>query len=905
MKMRTYFLVGLMAVVLGSPATAAEPAWSITALCCDGLVDPAGIDVVQPPLRWQLAGDVTGLRQTSYRILVATTRERLDQDQGDAWDSGEVASATSTGVPYVGTALTSERRYWWKVCVWDQDRTPRWSPPATFLTGKLRPEDWRGTWIGPALARAPWVEPVKHGAPLPPPPPPAPGALPWHRHGGISLGCEVTVPKPVTRAVLSYAGLGYAEVLLDGRQVGDHVMEPGFREYHVRVPYLTREVTDLVRGPGPLRIEVVLVDGWYALQRDPWAHKLQLRPYVDLPKLRFDLTLEHADGSVTHVASDPTWRWSLNEVTRSWIPEEDVDLRLADPATRSWQPVIPATPPTGRLQHQVEPPNVVVGTITPPITRWDAAKGTATYEVGREVAGHVRFQARGPAGTTLRITTQPTAPYPRTSTVILAGTGAKEVYEPRFCHAAMRRVVISGLRESPEPGDLVIQRVSSLREPSGAFRCSDTFVNGLEAATRRTCGEYTTFLPNDPVREWKAWTQDIQSIFRSSTYLFKETERQYRRWEEDILDGQRPGGELPEVAPGAVFDKYNSPWWGGCAVFLAWEWYQAYGDDHLLRTHYEGLGRYLAYLERQAGKTGLQDWGLLDWNAIEMTPRAMVNTPAHALYARIMERTATLLNKPEDATRYAAMADRVTATLNRTFLDPATGIYGQPGWKLEQGWKLPIPLDRLHEAWWSDDRPCTQTGQVLPLALGLVPADVRPKTEAALLREIAAHQGRLSTGFVGTPYLLDVLADLDPEACWRLVTAQEFPSWYSMTTGSGNDLLKEDWAGGGALMPVQGGSVAAWCYRALGGIRSDPTAPGFRNVLIKPTFVRALAWVECDHDGPYGRISAHWRRQEGQITLDLRIPGNSTATVLLPGKTPQSLTAGRHRLTFNDPTAHP
>ncbi len=882
----------------------AEDTLTIAGLRCDGLVDPAGIDEDHPPFRWQLPSERTGARQTAYRILVASDPARLVPGKADAWDSTEVVAPTSTGVPYGGTPLQSERRYWWKVGVRDEERRLVWSAPATFLTGKLREADWRGTWIGPALARAPWTEP-KRGAPPIAPPPPAPGALPWHEHGGISLSCDVIVPRPVKRAVLSYAGLGYAEVTIAGRRIGEDLMAPGFREYHVRVPYQTVEVSDHFRAPGTVHLEVLLVDGWYALQRDPWVHKLQLRPYVDLPKLRLDLTLEHVDGTMTRVASDASWRWSLNEITRSWIPEEDVDLRRAAPATRTWQPVVAATTPTGRLQHQVEPPSRIVGTLTPTAMTWDAAKGRATWDLGREVAGHVRFQARGPAGTTLRITTQPTAPYPRTSTVILAGTGAKEVYQPRFCHAAMKQVVVTGLVERPEPGDLVVQRVSSLGDAIGAFRCSDAFVNGLEEAVRRTSVEYTTFLPNDPVREWKGWTQDIQAIFRSSTYLFGATERQYRRWQEDILDGQRPGGELPEVAPGAVFDSYNSPWWGGCAVFLAWEWWLAYGDDRLLRTHYDPLARYVDYLDRQAGTSGLQDWGLADWLNVEDTPRPLVNTPAHALYATIMARTATMLGKSADAARFTAMAARVRETLNRTFLDPATGIYGQPGWVPAHGkcgnWNLPIPLERLHTVWWTGDRPCTQTGQVLPLALDLVPTEVRPRAEAALRQEITAHHGRLSTGFVGTPYLLEVLADLDPEACWHLVTAREFPSWYSMTTGSGNDLLKENWAGGGALMPVQGGSVASWCYRALGGIRPDPAAPGFRNVIIQPTFVRALTWVECHHDGPYGRIRSAWKRQEGRIDLEVTIPGNSTATVRLPGRAPQDLPSGTHRLTLTPP----
>jgi alpha-L-rhamnosidase len=186
--------------------------------------------------------------------------------------------------------------------------------------------------------------------------------------------------------------------------------------------------------------------------------------------------------------------------------------------------------------------------------------------------------------------------------------------------------------------------------------------------------------------------------------------------------------------------------------------------------------------------------------------------------------------------------------------------------------------------WWTGDRPCTQAGQVMPLALGMVPDAARPAVESALLREIAAHKERLSTGFVSTPYLLDILMDLAPEVCWRLTTTHEFPSWYGMTLGSGNDLMKETWSGGAAIMPSLGGNFARWCYRGLGGIRPDEAAPGFKKIVIKPAVVGDLKWVECWHDSNYGRIVSHWKRDGGKLMLEIAIPVNTTATVYMPAQ---------------------
>lgn len=718
-----------------------------------------------------------------------------------------------------------------------------------------------------------------------------------HPHGALYLRREVTVEKPVSRAIVRFSGLGYSELAVDGRRVGDYVIGPGFTTYNKRVPYLTFDVTDRFRRPGVHRFDVTLADGWYGLSRDPWVHRFERQPYVDRPKLLLDLSLQHADGSETTVVSDEDWEWSEGEITRSWIAEEDIDLRRTN---RTWRAVTALEAPAGRPVGQLEPFNRIVEEVHPVSMTYDAVKRTATWDFGREINGWVRLHAMGPAGTELAITTVPVTssgdgvpqPSRRTSRFTLAGAGTPERYEPRFCHAGLRQVVVSGLAAPPTTNDLVACAVSSMYTPSGSFRCSDPVQNELNDAVRRTVVAYTTFLPNDPVREWKAWTQDIESMFRSAVYLF-DSRTMYERWQYDLLDGQREDGNFPNIAPGPFFDDYNSPWWGGCGVWLPWYWWQYYGDDKLLRESYTAMKRYVDFLGRSA-RDGRQDWGLADWLPVEETPRPLINTPAHFLFAQIVSRTATHLGKAEEAAYYAGVAGEVRDAFNEAFLDPATGIYGQPGWKVRSGnWDPPAPLEKTHETWWAGSRPCTQAGQALPLALGMVPAAHRRDVEQALLREIAAHRGRVSTGFVATPYLLEVLADLDPDAGWTMTSARDFPSWYGMTAGSGSSLMKETWAGGQALMPSLGGNIAMWHMEALAGIR--PGAPGFKEIVIKPAVVGDLEWVEAHHDSPYGRIVSKWQRDGKNVTMDVAVPTNTTATVFVPGEGPRRVGPGRHR----------
>jgi len=723
---------------------------------------------------------------------------------------------------------------------------------------------------------------------------------PPHQHGAIYLRKEFDLTRPAVRAVLSFSGLGFSEVAVDGRKVGDYVIGPGFTDYDHRVPYLTFDVSDRFTSPGRQRLDVTLADGWYALERDPWVHQLEKKPYVDLPKLLLDLRLIHADGTETVISSDESWKWSTGEITKSWIAREDIDLRKAGESARVWQPVIPVQGPRGKLEHQKEAFNRVVEEVKPVKMEYDPTNKSCVWDFGRTINGWVRFGAQGPAGTQFRITPLASvagaaeAPNALRSTNLftLAGTGGVEVYQPRFFYQGMRRVEVADLRSAPAMTDLVGFQISSMQTPTGGFSCSDDTVTAILATVRRTVVSYTTFLPNDPMREWKAWTQDIQNMFGSAFYLFAESQMMYERWEHDLLDSQNGEGNMANVAPGPVFDPYNSPWWGGCGVWLPWEWRLAYGDDSLLRDSYPAMKRYVDFLERRAAASGgLQKWGLTDWLAVEETPIRMVNTPAHYHYARIVSATAKMLGKDEESRTYATMAERIRETYNGSFLDPASGIYGERGWKVKAGnGGAAGGLESLHEIWWAGDRPCTQAGQVLPLALGMVPADARPAVEAALKREIVAHKNRLSTGFVSTPYLLDVLMDLDPEMCWRLTSAREYPSWYSMTLGSGNDLMKETWAGSAAIMPSLGGNFARWCYRGLAGIRPDESAPGFKQIVIKPAVVGDLTWVEAHYDSSYGRIVSNWKRAGDQLTMDIAIPANTTATVHVPAKAAAGVT---------------
>lgn len=1053
------FTLLLLSALTWLPLVHGAEAGKPAELRCDSKINPQGIDERSPRLSWRMESAATGAVQTAYQIQIASDKERLAQGQADVWDSGKISSdAMSLEIP-AKVPLASENRYWWRVRLWDEkgQELPA-SDEATFLTGKIKPEDWKGEWIGPDLFLEPphglgkaegflcktknendpcsvvidlgqtrsideivvhpkrfrqgefwkdgsmfplrykieisendrfepaetvyasgekdetnpgWqqrVFPVQQkkarfvrfvfeklqvswrsktdfygalgeievfcakknvalGAPVK-----ATGGQPisgnglvesqgWspglltdgkalapkaeeksqlearrHEHGAIYMRKEFSVEKPVSRAVLSFSGLGYSECLINQVKVGDYLIGPGWTQYNKRTPYLTFDVTDRFKSTGKHSLDVILADGWYALDSDPWGgFEYLTQIYMDIPKLRLNLRLIHPDQTETWIVSDKSWNWSRGEIVRSSIVSEDIDLRKV--SQRDWKPVVNVAPPAGRLENQKEEFNRVIERVKPVSVKYDKKTQSAVYNFGRELNGLLEFKTTGKPGQQISIISFPRdkdKAYPRSSKFWLSGTGKKEVYSPGFFYTAATEVLVRGITEEPALDDLVMRNLSSQATSVGDFKCSDEYLNWLHDATRRTMVNYTTFLPNDPSREYKAWVQDCESTFWSYIYHFQESKPMFARWVDAMIDTQQEDGNVAEVAPGAKFNAFNSPWWGGMSIWMPWQYRLYTGDDRLIRTYYPQMKGYLEYLQKMADQSGgLQDWGLLDWLPVEETPRELINTPAHYEYANIMASCAELLGKNEDAQHFREMAREVKKKFNESFLDATTGIYGKPGWKVKCGnWHTPVPLKSLHTEWWTGDRPCTQAGQIMPLALGLVPEDpaVKAKVTEALFREIAAHKDHLSTGFVSTPYLLDQLTDLDPELCFKLVTQRDFPSWYSMTKGAGNDLLMETWAGGMAMMPACGGSIGRWFYAGLAGIRPDPSAPGFKKILIKPAIVSGLEWVECSYQSPFGKITSNWRKKDGKLTMDVTIPPNTTATVYVPAKDASEVT---------------
>jgi alpha-L-rhamnosidase len=883
----------LLVVLLGTGVTASGSSLQVpdapANLRCEGFISPHGIGVPAPRLSW-IVPPSRGILQTGFQILVATKKSLLSKDQADLWNSGKVASSNSIGTPYGGKTLTSGEKCFWKVRIWDDNgKASPWSKPDTWTVGLLTSADWQGAqWIGSDLKLKPYQAALKTLTDF--------GMEPeteiWSiadslRKIGKSvtdapavyLRKEVTLSKTVTCATAYICGLGFFELSVNGKKVGDHLLDPAFTDYEKRVEYQAFDVTSmLVQGKNALG--VILGNGWYNLIT-PHVLRFYAADYINTPRLLFRLAIEYADGSRESVLSGPDWHFTTSGPIRfnCVLAGETYDATMEMPgwdkprfSASDWKEALLLDAPHGKLVRQMLHPVRKQEQI--PAVRVEKKDSVWRFDLGVETAGWARVRVHGTRGQklTIRLPGAPSHTLGRyqTEELILSGKGT-EVYEPRFCYAGFQYIDIEGLTYQPKPSDVTGIAISSDMPSAGRFTCSDERLNRLQEILRRTVRNYVIQIPNDPTREKAGWTQDVESGFYQTAYNF-DAFSMYVKWQRDFMDEVHPNGYMPPVAPGR-FDgpTINGPWWGGVIIYHPWILYQFYGDTAILAESYPVMKSYFGWLRTQA-KDHLISWGLGDWLEVgavlarpKHTPVPLTSTAAYCWFAQILNRTATLLGKAGEARQFELLADSIRVAYNQTFFNPQTGAYASG----------------------------SQTSQLISLMCGLVPEDKKDLVRQELFERIGLDKNHLTTGFVGTPVLLPMLAELGrPDLAWSIATQTDYPSFIDAVLNRNNTVMKEDWNGGLVQMPSLQGPIGTWFYHSLAGIRMSDEAPGFKKLIIHPETAGTLSWVKASHVTPYGEIRSSWRREKGRFKLDVEIPGNSSATVYLPAKTASAITEG-------------
>lgn len=864
------------------------PPVQVVHLRCENQIEPLAIVADAPRLSWQMDQYRRGTRQTAYQVMVASSPELLKKGKADLWDSGKQQTDQSILVPYQGRDLKSGEKCYWKVRVWgESDKVTAWSSIASWAVGLRSNRDWKAKWIQP--------HPKETFAPVDP----------FDDNPAPLLRKSFHIPKSIHRATVYASGLGFFELYLNGSKVGDHHLDPGWTDFAKRVSYSTFDVTPQLRT-GKNAIGAMLGNGWFnPLPLKMWGH-LNLREHLAIgdPRLIVQLVIEYKDGTHETVVTDPSWRFADGPVIRNSVYLGEVyDARAEIPDwcqpsfdDASWGKAILATGvKTDNLEPLATPPIRVTKTLKP-VRITEPKPGVYIVDFGQNFAGVTRMKVKGSAGTRVRLRSgellyddgtlngmtsvagqaksggkdyiYPGKGEPKTAfqidEYICKGKGT-EVFQPRFTFHGFRYVEVTGYPGKPKLEDFEGLRMNSDVEKVGAFECSNPMFNRIQTMVEWTLLSNLFSVQSDcPHREKFGYGGDQVATSEMAMYNF-DMQRFYGNTVELLAESRRDNGGFTETAPYVgIADEglggQSGPiGWGSAYVHLIHELDQYYGQGKRNGDAQSLIVDWMNLIEGSS-KNGILNNGIGDHESI--APKSTVLTGTAFLNANV-----AWLDFDTFRSGYPSSDINGRERLNRHFNDAL--LYRETG-KYDIG---------------------TQCCQAMPLALGLVPEDMKAKVLDVLIKDIEAHDYHLTTGIFGTKYLFEALSDAGrDDIAYKIANQKTFPGWgYMLERGA--TTLWEHWDYSDNTFSHNHpmfGSISEWFYRSLLGIR--PAKPGFKEIIIKPSVVGDLTWAKGHHDCPYGRIEVSWKREKDQFTLDVSVPPNTTATIMVPGQhaTPDS-----------------
>ena len=876
-KNRVARLVGVIVMTIAASGQAGIVAG---ALRCEYLANPLGIDVARPRLSWVVQAtdpNERGQNQTAYRILVATSEEKVSDGQGDLWDSGKVASDESIHVAYAGKSLTSGMRCYWRVTLWDKDgRVGRDSETAWWELG-LAEKEWAAKWITGTCRD---------------------GSLPYLRKA-------FSLAKPVYRARAYVTSLGYHKLYLNGRRIGDHVLDPAQSDFAKRVLYVTHDVTGQV-VPGSNVMGVWLGKGWY------WkgVHGVT----TGKPAVLAELVVTHVDGTVEHIRTDGSWQTSPSPVTpfgefpRGEIYDagkEQIGWNALGFDDASWRAAEIVKAPDLTLSAQRVQPNRITETIRP-ASVMKSNPGEYVYDVGKNLTGWFRLNVFGKPGETIRLTyyaghfgTDKPRENMRQADRYIIGPSGKGTLRSQHNYRAFRYVKVGGLSYEPAVDDAEAYLIQTDTAPTSTFECSSDLLNRLHQAVTYThrCLTLGGVQVDCPHRERLGYGAEGQASLLQALYNF-DTGAFYTKWVRDFQDGQDPQtGCVYYTAPYRI-GSGGGPAWSGACIVMPWHVYLYYGDRRILSDGYESMRRWIGFLESKS-KDGLLEyytlrkpniWEFLaDWASPrrktdtlpcsghwpDRAENTFFNNCCYHMNLSLMTKIAAVLGRESDAARWSAKATALKEVINRKHFDIELGRYTSG----EQ----------------------QQTYLALPLLIDLVPAEHRKRVLQNLIDDIVViRKGHLDTGVLGSCYLLKALTRAErSDLVYLMATQKTWPGWgYMMERGAST--LWEHWIPGDSSIHNSFLSIGTWLIEGVGGIRVDERSPGFKRFIIKPGVVGDLTFAKTTYDSIRGHIASVWRIEDGRFHLSVTVPANTTATVYVPADSLDAITvdgeqAGRAR----------
>jgi alpha-L-rhamnosidase len=832
---------------------------------------PIAIDIENPRFSWVVVSSERNQQQTAYRILLASSVEKLENNMGDLWDSGKQKSSETIHHEYKEGELKSNQKYFWKVIVWDGNDVEFESQVSYFETAVLDDADWSSSWIG----NGPKTEPLpekgfythrKEQAEM--------GDTVVHSGKSLLLRNEIKLSKKIKTAKAFISGLGFYEFFINGRRVGDNVLAPTKTPYHKHILYDTYEVTELL-NKGENALGIHLGNGWYNPYK-PWWQQYRMQ-WFGSKKAMAQIQITFEDGSSEIISTNNEWKWADGPITYNCVYDGeiyDATLEYADWTSpgfdeKGWKAVnVVDSPKAKMVSHRL--PAIKVNETIQPTEIPVKIPGMKVFDMGQNFTGWVRIKVSGEKNTKVKMRfaedinedgtiDRTSAEHAKaTAEYIMSGEG-DEIYEPAFTYFGFRYVEVFSEDIDLKLLDVVGRVVYTNNARVGEFECDNTLVNKIHRATVWSQKSNMLGYPMDcPQRDERlGWFGDAQVTAEEAMFNF-DMALFYENWFQGIKDNQdEKTGDIPIISPQPyIWDEGVE--WSSTYITMLWQYYTYYGDKRILENHFETTKRYMEFLDGISKDYLLPmgwigDWGSMTEGWKEGNPKS-IPTAFYYFNARILAKIANVIGENSDAMYFTDLAEKIANAYNKEYLNNETGNY----------------------------LTGTQMDNAFPLYLGLVPEKLQSKVLNNLVTDIVEiNNTHLTTGVLGTKYMPEALAKYGrSDVAWDIINQKTYPSWNDMM--SKYTTVCEFWTLKQSKNHVMMGSIDAWFYKYIAGIQLDEENPAYKSFNIKPLLLDGLGHASANLETIKGTVSSSWKKEDGKLTLNIDIPFNTSANVFVP-----------------------
>jgi len=914
-----------------TPVQAEDSQTTITNPTVNYMTDPLGVDKTDVRFGWQMESKVIGQAQKSYQIKVTKTTT----DGAVVWDSGKVNSAVSVGIPYNGSSLAVETRYYWTVAVTDITGETTVSNPAYFETGT-------------SFKGVKWIVPPNQD----------------YNHA-VMLRMQKQLTKKAASAKLYISGLGVYTAYINGEEVltadgSDDIFNPGWTDYNAYVNYQTYDVSDYIptdTTTEKVALGVALGKGWYGGRIGTTGNYKSVIGASDTATelaLLAKLVITYVDGTkVTYTTNATDWKSSVDSpITRNDFYDgetydanaeaaiagwNDVDFSdgawdtvLADTYTGevrpgaefqatvnedltrtpvsayTYDPAAVVTSPTSIYArgHVVTTPEATpAGSISLPVGK------TLILDMGQNMVGVPKISVEGAQNTevtirfgemlndgtssgdgpkdTLYVANLNNAKFDK---YILSSAGGPQTYQPAFTYHGYRYLEIKA--DNPIILSNVAGKViTSASEETGIITTDNADINQLVSNTKWSQrGNYFTLPTDCPQRDERAgWTGDAQLFAETALYNFDVTAF-LENYVEIMNAHMDEKGRYEAIMPAAYsYGNVVGSGWSDAGIIIPYDLYQQTGDSTMIRVYFSHMDKYMDDVIA-AGGYPTSKFG--DWLCVEGASIRYMNDVYQIYTTKLMAEMAEVIGNQSAIAKYENRLAELTENFQNDRVDADGNVLSSVGGTSSN---VPAVADNAQTALlWALKLELykneAQRGKWIDLLVANIKND--PATSISAVRA-NYPENTLAVGFLGVNVLLPVLTEEGgSKTAYDLLLQEESPSWlYAVKNGAttiwerwNSYSLEAGFVGGmNSFNHYSYGACLEWMYEYMLGIQKD-SGTGFRTMILQPTVDASGRITEASgsYDSYYGKISSGWEAVSGKLSAyAVTIPANTSATLYL------------------------